>query len=215
MTSRTVEDRLREEYFDLLPEIRRTLEELEARVRYRVMPISVQLKRKFEQIVVKSRIKDCESAIGSLRRRLEGGTFDPELPGGYSLTTLKDLAGVRILVFPRSHIPEIDMVVRSEFPAWESDHEPHRERPDETMFFKYHGRCAASLKISCECQIVPRLLGLFWEVEHAAIYKPDPQLKGATKELAMQARVHEVERALAAFERDFEVLIGGKIADRR
>lgn len=207
MTKRTVEDRLREEYFGLLPEIQRALEELEARVRYRVMPISVQLKRKFDQIVVKSRIKECESAIDSLRRRLEGGTFEPELPGGYSLTTLKDLAGVRILAFPRSHVPEIDAVVRAEFPGWKADHEPHRERPDETMFFKYHGYCAASSKISCECQIVPRLLGLFWEVEHAAIYKSDPRLKGATNEPAMQAHVHEVERALADFEREFEILI--------
>jgi ppGpp synthetase/RelA/SpoT-type nucleotidyltranferase len=105
MTNRTIEDRLREEYFDLLPEIRRALEELEARVRYRVMPISVQLKRKYEQVVVKSRIKECEGAVDSVRRKLESATLDTAPSGGYSLTSLKDLAGVRVLVFPRSYIP--------------------------------------------------------------------------------------------------------------
>lgn len=34
MTERTVEDKLREEYFTLLPEVRRVLEELEAEVQY-------------------------------------------------------------------------------------------------------------------------------------------------------------------------------------
>ncbi len=36
---RTIEDRLREEYFELLPDIRRVAEHLEAEVRYCVLPI--------------------------------------------------------------------------------------------------------------------------------------------------------------------------------
>lgn len=82
------------------------------------------------------------------------------------------------------------------------------------MFLKYHGYCTASAKISCEYQIVPMLLGLFWEVEHAAIYRPDPRLRGATKEIGMQARVAEVERVLADFEREFESLVNGGFTDR-
>jgi hypothetical protein len=45
MPERTPEDRLREEYFDLLPEIRKVTENPEAEVRYRTL---------------KSRIKECE-----------------------------------------------------------------------------------------------------------------------------------------------------------
>jgi hypothetical protein len=61
MANRTIEDRLREEYFDLLPDIRRVLEELEARARFKVMPISLELDQ-YERIVIRSRVKECESA---------------------------------------------------------------------------------------------------------------------------------------------------------
>ena len=76
MTTRSVEDTLREEYSDLLPDIRRTVGELDARARYAMMPIALGLKLRHEQIVVRSRVKDCESAIGALRRRQEGKLFD-------------------------------------------------------------------------------------------------------------------------------------------
>ena len=98
MAQRTVEDRLREEYFVLLAESRRVLEELEAEVRYCLLPLSRALE-KYEQVVVTSRIKDCESALGALRRRQEGATFDSDRGDSYSLADLNDLAGVRVLVF--------------------------------------------------------------------------------------------------------------------
>jgi ppGpp synthetase/RelA/SpoT-type nucleotidyltranferase len=113
MNVRTVEDRLREEYFDLLPEIRRVAEHLEAVIKYRLLPISRGLDR-FEQITVKSRIKDCESAVDALRRRQEGATFDPDSVHGYTLKGLRDLAGVRVLAFPRSRLQEIDVVLQEE-----------------------------------------------------------------------------------------------------
>ena len=72
MAERTTEDRLREEYFDLLPDIRRVAEFLEAEIRHCVLPISLKL-REHEQLVVKPRIKECESALNSLRLR-KGGT---------------------------------------------------------------------------------------------------------------------------------------------
>ena len=59
---RTIEDRLREEYFDLLPDIRRVVDELEAEVRHCLVPISLGLD-KYERLVVTSRIKECESAL--------------------------------------------------------------------------------------------------------------------------------------------------------
>ena len=100
---RTIEDRLREEYSLLLPDIRRVTEQLEVEVKYCVLPILRTL-NKYEHLVVKSRIKECESAIDSLRRRRgrqESATFDRDRPTLYTLTELNDLAGVRVLAFPR------------------------------------------------------------------------------------------------------------------
>jgi ppGpp synthetase/RelA/SpoT-type nucleotidyltranferase len=67
------------------------------------MDIAAGLIGRHEQVVVRSRIKDCESAIASLRRRQEGKLFDPDTPDKYQLDILPDLAGVRVLVFPSVH----------------------------------------------------------------------------------------------------------------
>ncbi len=56
MDRRTVEDRLREEYFNLLPDARRLTEHLEAVIKYNLLPISRSLDR-FEQVIVKSRVR--------------------------------------------------------------------------------------------------------------------------------------------------------------
>jgi hypothetical protein len=97
---RTIEDRLREEYFDLLPDIRRVVNELEAEVRHCLVPLFLRLDL-HERLIVSGRVKECDSALESLRRRQEGATFDSDRPELYSLTDLKDLAGVRVLAFPR------------------------------------------------------------------------------------------------------------------
>ncbi len=112
---RTIEDRLREEYFVLLPEIRRVAEQLEAEARYYVLPISGKLE-KYEQLVIKPRIKECESAVDALRHHQEGATFNRDRPGLYTLTSLNDLAGIRILAFPRNRLTEVDRVLRKGFP---------------------------------------------------------------------------------------------------
>jgi len=74
MDQRTAEDYLRDEYFALLPRIRETAEEIEAEVRYLLVPL-LRGREQHERIVVKSRIKECESAITSLRRRQDCGKF--------------------------------------------------------------------------------------------------------------------------------------------
>ena len=51
------------------------------------------------------------------------------------------------------------------------------------------------------------LTGLFWEIEHAAIYKPSPQLRGLARSLSMQARSRDVLEALGGFEDEFERLL--------
>src|SRR5437868_3130684 len=98
MNTRTIEDRLREEYFDLLPEIRKTVEEIETRVRHTLIPVSRRLAR-HEKVIVAGRVKSCESAIDKLRRQQrDSETLDPERADGYSFRVLKDLAGVRVMV---------------------------------------------------------------------------------------------------------------------
>jgi ppGpp synthetase/RelA/SpoT-type nucleotidyltranferase len=170
---RTVEDRLREEYFTLLPEICRVADQLEAEIRYLLLPISGRLHR-YESLAVESRVKSCESALDKLRRHQETRDFKDRPPETYTLTSLNDLVGVRVLAFPRNWLVDIDRRLRSAFPNWTPD---PVEDDGEVQAFKYHGYCAqASLRVRGEYQVVSMLTGLFWKVEHAAIYKPAARL---------------------------------------
>jgi hypothetical protein len=205
--NRTIEDRLREEYFDLLPDIRRVAEHLEAEVKYLVLPIRRKLDR-YEQVVVTSRVKDCESAVDSLRRKQEGSTFDTERPTLYTLRDLGDLAGVRVLAFPSSRLAEVDEEIRKRFDSWEPGPVTGLGEAELKLASKYGGYYReASDRIRGEIQIVPMLIGLFWEVEHSAVYKPSPKLKGVAAHPEMQRCASEVYKALRAFERQFEALL--------
>lgn len=214
MEERTPEDRLRQEYFSLLPDIRRVVEHLEAQVRYLLLPVSLVL-HKHEQLVITRRIKDCESAIDALRRRQEGRTFQADPPTHYSLRSLPDLAGVRIAAFPRSRVVEINGKVRDEFPHWNAD--PVRSDPDvgEPLAYKYSGYCdEASTEVRAELQIMSILTARFWEVEHPAIYKPTPSLEGVANSREMRGYVNDVLRSLRTFEEAFEALINRDPARR-
>ena len=125
---RTIEDRLREEYFDLLPAIRRVAQQLEAEIRYHLLC--------------------AEYSIGSL-------------------TALSR----------------------------------------EMLAFKYHGYCKANRTVRGEYQIVSMLTGSFWEVEHSAMYKPDPRLRGVARHVEMNRCRKDVLHALRAFEEEFEDLL--------
>jgi hypothetical protein len=206
MAERTVEDRLREEYFHLLPDARRVLEELETEVRHKLLPLSTKLD-KYERLVVTSRIKDCESALDSLRRRQEGATFDSDRPNSYTLTALNDLAGVRVLAFPRARLVDADRDLRQYFPSWLSDPVLDDRAVGDILAFKYHGYCVASGAVRGELQIVPMLIGLFWQIEHSTIYKPLPHLRGVVQALEMQQRTKDVLTALGAFEDEFERIV--------
>jgi hypothetical protein len=203
MSIRTVEDRLREEYFDLLPELFRTADSLKAQIQFHLLPVARHLQN-HESLVVKARVKECGSAMDALRRRNPGDVFDREQPELYTLKTLKDLIGVRILVFPSQLAIEVDSLLRREFPGWTSDPVIDRETGQQ-LAYKYYGEYLhANTGLQCEYQVASMLTGLFWEVEHAAIYKPAPDLKGLMSAAAMQARTSEVYRALIAFEKEFE-----------
>ncbi len=198
MPERTIEDRLREEYFDLLPDIRRVVLYLEAEIRYHTRLILKSLQR-HEQLVAKSRVKECESAVKSLRDEQEGGTFDPDNPEKYSLLNLPDLAGVRVLVFPNSKLGEVDNVLRNRFGGWL--YKPVKDDTGTVLAPKYYGHCEeVSCKVRGEYQVVPMLLGLFWEVEHSAMYK----FKEVANSKVMQERRDEVHRVLSRFDEGIE-----------
>lgn len=206
MKARTIEDSLREEYFTLLPNIRRVKEQLETIVKYELLPILNNLET-HERFDVFSRVKDCESAVNSLRRRQEGATFDRRKPEKYSLTQLRDLAGVRVLVFPRGLISRVNKIVLNSFDSWVSDPVPSFNDDDDPLALKYYGHTPYSNNIIGEIQIVPMLTGLFWEVEHAAIYKPKPEFKGISRSLEMRQQTQKVLNELKNFEETFEKLI--------
>jgi hypothetical protein len=93
-------------------------------------------------------------------------------------------------------------MLRKVFPEWDPD--TFQGDPQETLGYKYSGFCRVSKKVRGEYQIVSMLVGLFWEVEHSAIYKPLPEMRGAIRTSSMQERTQEVIRSLAAFEEEFE-----------
>ena len=205
MTERTVEDRLREEYVLLLPEIRAVLQESEAEVRHTLVPLSSKLNR-YEQLIVTSRVKDCESALQALRRREEGATFDSERINSYTLTAIPDLAGVRVLAFPSRVWNHAHELLQQRFSDWRLDHILDAEAK-ELVAFKYDRYWSASPKFRGEIQIVPMLIGLFWQVEHSTMYKPSPKLKGVAEALEMRQRRNDVSKALKAYEVEFERLV--------
>jgi hypothetical protein len=211
---RKPEDRLREEYFLRLPEIRRVAEQLEAEIRFRTLPIQRQL-NPHEQIVIKSRIKDCESAVKAIMRRKEGRVFDPGVFGSYSILDLRDLAGVRVLAFPHSRLTQVDQQLRACtcspnrckcFSKWTSDPMPFENGSQSAP--KYWGYCEdVSLSVLAEYQVLPMLIGLFWEVEHSALYKPNSEIKSIAQSKLMQDQRTAVESALSNFELQFEKLV--------
>ena len=201
--TRSIEDLLREQYFQLVPEMTRIADHLKTQIQFRLLQVASDL-RPHENLVVKSRVKECNSAIDALRRRNPGGVFDRDHPELYSLLTLPDLVGIRVLAFPSTRANEANHVLRSEFIDWKSDPVLDKET-GQTLAFKYYGQFRGrNGAVQCEYQIVSMLIGLFWEVEHAAIYKPAPSLKGMTDSPVLRELTSEVYRALKTFEDEFE-----------
>jgi hypothetical protein len=208
VTTRSIEDQLREEYFALLPEMTRLAEHLKTQIEYSILPIARKLKF-HKSLVVKARVKDCNSAISKLEkinpndplgRRNPGGVFDRDHPELYTLRSLRDMVGIRVLAFPSGRAADVDSLLRTEFLDWKPD---HVIEDGQQLAFKYNGKHSEFSKdIWCEYQIMSALIGLFWEVEHAAIYKQVPGLKGLGP--LMQEQTSAVNRALKGFEDEFE-----------
>ena len=104
----------------------------------------------------------CGVANQGLRERLHNPTAKDG--GTYILTNLRDLAGVRVLAFPRARWTEANDIFRTVFPSWES-----RSMPDPvsgtTLVHKYNVYLSATDQIRAELQISPRLIGQFLDIE--------------------------------------------------
>ena len=207
-SSRTVEDLLRAEYFEILPDIRRALLETETRVRAALLDLSLKLEP-FERVVIASRVKECESAINSLRRRQPLGLFDSEKAAEYSLSALRDLAAVRVMAFPQGRVEAAHATLKPILSNWTSDPIPAVDDSELPLAHKYFGKWSPVVQITAEIQIVSLLIGLFWEVEHAAIYKPTPSLHGVRTDVVVQRR-DEVLAALKSFGSEFEMALTGR-----
>jgi ppGpp synthetase/RelA/SpoT-type nucleotidyltranferase len=204
--SRSVADRLREEYFELLPEIRRTLVETETRIKRELLDTTLSLQR-YERLLITSRVKECDSAVDALRRRQPFGAFAEDRTEEYTLTALRDLAAVRVMAFPHRRLLESHDVVRRAIAGWAADPVPAIADPTGVIAFKFFGKWNADARITAEVQVVPLLVGMFWDVEHSALYKPNPNLHGIVRSETVLQRYANVLDALQQFEREFELAI--------
>src|SRR5260221_14433093 len=106
--TRTVEDVLRDEYRRLLPAMQRALTEVETEVKHALLPLTLSL-HPYEWIIVRARLKDCESAVEALQRRELYGRFDPDTND--SLTSPQDHVGLRLLTFPGRRLANAHRVI--------------------------------------------------------------------------------------------------------
>jgi hypothetical protein len=94
---------------------------------------------------------------------------------------------------------DVDGVLRVHFSNWAE--KPVKDGKGSILAPKYYGLCPhVSSKVRGEYQIVPMLLGLFWEVEHPAMYK----FRAVANSKEMRDRRANVEAALANFEEGVE-----------
>lgn len=206
MTQRKVEDFLREQYSELSPEIKKVLLQLQTDVEHLLLDVRLGLKH-HERVHIEARAKECDSAIGALRRRIEGRQFDEDTPDKYTLTTLPDLAALRVLVFPKSRLDEVNALVQLKYVKhgdWTPDPVETGE-PKRWRAWKYYGKCSTRSEIQAEIQVVPTLTGLFWQIEHDAFYKPrDPVLRGAAEKPSVRERREGVYEAFERLEQTLQ-----------
>jgi hypothetical protein len=117
---------------------------------------------------------------------------------------LPDLVGVRVLTFPRRHFESVRRLLSPITDSWTRDHLSGLNPTDSAVALKYDGFRNPTDAVKVELQIVSLLVGLFWEVEHAALYKPSPRLRGVEKSPGMQSKTAAVLSALRDFEEEFD-----------
>lgn len=182
--------------------MRKVKELLEAKIRYSLKSLIRNLKP-YQRIEIISRVKECDSAVNSLKKRQEGRIFDKERK--YTITDLHDLAVVRVLFFPRNIHENIENKTK-EFLNWTPDPIKHNDS-EKTLVSKYYGYIDRKRTIQAEFQIVPMLIGLFWEVEHFAFYKPHTDYKNVVESIEMNESYQNVLSSLEVFQKIFEKIL--------
>jgi hypothetical protein len=112
------------------------------------------------------------------------------------------------MAFPERRVADAHNALRGTLSNWKADPVPSVDGSSTPLALKYFGKWSPDAHITAEVQIVGLLIGLFWEVEHSAIYKPNPNLHGAVRSNVIQRR-DDVLSALQAFEGAFDEAIQG------
>jgi hypothetical protein len=94
--------------------------------------------------------------------------------------------------------------LRDRFEHWTADPVPPVAGTANLLALKYHGLCNEHCQVRAEIQLMSMLIGMFWEVEHGAIYKPGERLRQTEVAVKMQKHYADVVRALSSFEEKFE-----------
>jgi hypothetical protein len=113
-----------------------------------------------------------------------------------------------VLVFPNDKLLKVDREIQQHepFKDWKSDPVKYARGYAQTP--KYYGTWAdVSSRVLGEYQVVPMLIGRFWEVEHSAIYKPAGWAKGADRDHDLKNLRTKIEVALSRFEQKFEEFV--------
>lgn len=199
-SEKSIINTLRDEYYNILPSLEAANTQINLEISCLLKVIICDLKP-HQRIRVITRIKECESAINALRRRKESRTFESN--GDYSLKTLPDLVGARILYFSNDIRTEIDTKLKNHFKGWAEN--PIKIKVSENNsidIMKYYGKFD-KYEFNSEYQIVPMLISSFWDIEHALLYKPHPNHKSIKNSVFMKVKYNKVIKSLYEFEAEF------------
>jgi hypothetical protein len=115
------------------------------------------------------------------------------------------------MAFPERRVSDARSALEATLSTWTADPVPAIDTLGTPLALKYFGKWSSDARITAEVQIVSLLIGLFWEVEHAAIYKPNPDLRGVIASSSVIRKRDEVLNALHEFETAFEEAIRGSM----
>lgn len=173
LTQKDIEAKLLREYFDSRPVYEKIISIAKPQIEYKLINVRIN-KKPWERIEVLARVKEFSSALDKLKKIKEGRILE-EI---YSFNMLKDMAALKIIVFPNKFLASANEIIRSLFYDLEADHQPP-EKFDGTNYdhierLKYVAKLQPEYGIDTrfEIQIVPFLLDAFIDVEHDIIYKP-------------------------------------------
>lgn len=165
-----IESQLQLNYLKIANELFQAKEYIEIEIKHTLKTLLLEPVHA-NKILISSRVKDCNSAITSLKMKEEGGVFRDDKK--YLITQLNDLVGLRISFFPLTLLervkPQLLSYLKNNF---EQTVEPDDSSIGNYNIYKFRGIHNKFSKFACEIQLIPMLISKFWDVEHDAFYKP-------------------------------------------